>query len=251
MPLLQRTPPPRRASRAALEDDETRQIVALAPQTVSHPRAHARPPKLSAASVHEQLGGSVIEQLGFAGLDDRQLIHDLGGMGQQVADRRPAVAVLLETPLRRQQIVAVAAIHEGKSLAFGEARRNGLAVQLRELRLVLEHLELRGAARHEQKNHAFGRWSEVGRLGGERVAEPKRRSGCAASGHQRSQCQRSDADAAAAEEMAAGQFAEGTGLGIHNKSLPGHCFIEIQEHAGGAQRIELAQHRNLVCVRLT
>ena len=89
-------------------------------------------------------------------------------MWQEIAHPRAAVAVLGKRPLGRQQVEAVAGVHESKPLAGGEALGNPLAAVGRQLRLVVEEVELRGAAGHKQKDHPLGFRRKVRRPRGER-----------------------------------------------------------------------------------
>jgi hypothetical protein len=155
-------------------------------------------PKSAAARVHEQLGGSVVEEVGLAGLDEAQLVGDRRGVRQHVADPGAAGAVLLELLVVTEEVHAVARAHEREPLAFDEAGRDGLAVEFVELRLVVEKLQLAGAAGHEQVDDALGFGLVMRRLGRERIG---RRSGLILR-EQRGKGDRPEADTAIAEEVA-------------------------------------------------
>jgi hypothetical protein len=91
-----------RPTRPALQHHEARQVVAFAAEAVGDPRAHAGPAKEAAAGVHVELGGRVIEEIGFAGGDNAEVINDFRRVRQMVADPGTALAVLLKTNLRAQ-----------------------------------------------------------------------------------------------------------------------------------------------------
>ena len=61
-------------------------------------------------------------------------------------------------------------IHECESTALDERVRNRLTAVLLKLRLVVEELELAGAAGHEQVNHALGPGRMMARPRRERIA---------------------------------------------------------------------------------
>src|SRR5205814_851778 len=93
-----------RSARAALQYDEARQILRLAPDAVSDPRAHARPAELAGTGVHEQLRRRVIEQAGRCRMHERDVVHDARGVREQFADPRAAPAVLPELAPRAEQL---------------------------------------------------------------------------------------------------------------------------------------------------
>ena len=198
------------ATRAALQHDEAWQVAALAAQAIRDPGTHAGPAKQAAAGVHEQLGGRMVEQIRLAGAHDADLVHDARDVRQQVADPRPAPAVLLERTLAGQQIHAMTAVHESKTFARRVAVRDGLAVQLGEFRLVLEKLELRRPARHEQEDDAFRLSGEMRGLRLQRIAHRRNRRCQSALRQERGERDRADANGATAEEMPASYYCRGS-----------------------------------------
>ena len=71
---------------------EGRQVVILAAEAVADPRAHAGTPGLLAAALDEGDRRIVIDRVGVHRLDDRDVIHDLRRVRQQLADPRARIA---------------------------------------------------------------------------------------------------------------------------------------------------------------
>ena len=74
-------------------------------------------------------------------LDEGDFIHLLAEVRQQLADPRPALAVLSEFVRRAEQFRM--ALDEGETLIFQQIIRARLHVQLDELRLIVEQFVLR------------------------------------------------------------------------------------------------------------
>ena len=75
-------------------------------------------------------------------------------------------------------------IDERRAIALQKFRRRQRAIELRQLRLVVEQLQVAGRAGHEEKDHALGLGSELRLLGRERIrrvvsAYPRSASSCA------------------------------------------------------------------------
>src|SRR2546429_9960099 len=98
-------------------------------------------------------------------MHQRDVIHDGRGVRERFADPRAASAVLPELAPRAEQLRAVAAAHEREAFALDERLRNRLAVQLDELRLVIEQFELARSACHEEVNDVFRARLEMRRVG--------------------------------------------------------------------------------------
>ena len=73
-------------------------------------------------------------------LQPADLVDDLAVVRQQLAERHAALADALELARRAQQ--RFVPLEEGEPLALEQALRRRLAVQLAQLRLVVEQLEL-------------------------------------------------------------------------------------------------------------
>src|SRR5262245_901209 len=85
-------------------------------------------------------------------------------MRKNVADPRAALAMLFEGERRFEQVAGA----RGKDARLGEGKR--FAVVPLEERFVIERIDLRGTAVHEEKNHSFGARREVRRSGREGIA---------------------------------------------------------------------------------
>ena len=83
-------------ARTRLQDDEAGEVLRLATEAVGDPGAHARAAELAGARVHEKFRRRMIEELGGAGFDDRDIVDDAGGVGEKVGHPRSALAVLFE-----------------------------------------------------------------------------------------------------------------------------------------------------------
>ena len=152
---------------AGREDDETGQVGRLAPEPVRHPRPHARSAGERRAGVQEDLGRGVVELIRMQGLDDRDVINDLGQMGKHLRKLGPALAVPRKlVPGRHQARVGP---DEGVTLVLHDLGRDRLAVELPEYRLLVEEVELARSTSHEHVNDTFRLRGEVGRAWGERV----------------------------------------------------------------------------------
>ena len=139
------------------QDDEGRQVGVVAAQPVMHPRAHARAAGDLRSGLEERDRRIVVDRLGEHRADDAQVVDDLGGVRQQVGDPGAAAAVLREPELRpgeRQR--RLVARHAGEPLALAHRIGQLLAVARLEQRLVIERLELRRPAGHEQVDDALG-----------------------------------------------------------------------------------------------
>jgi hypothetical protein len=88
------------------EHDEGRQVLVLAAEAVTEPRAHARASRLLEPRLDERNRGIVIDRLGVHRLDDGDVVDDLRRVRQELADPRARLPVLLEREQRlahRQQ----------------------------------------------------------------------------------------------------------------------------------------------------
>ena len=84
----------------------------------------------------------MIEEVGFAGLDKRQLVSNARRMRQQIAEPCSALAVLAKATFRSQQICSMAAGHKGETFSFEIALWHRFAVELIQHRLMVEHVKL-------------------------------------------------------------------------------------------------------------
>ena len=110
-----------------------------------------------AAGHHERAGRVVIDGVGVDGLDQRDVVDDLGRVRQQLADPLAALAVLLELELRRRdREPRLAAGHRGDALALADAVGQVLVEIFGQLRLVIPQVDLRRAAVHVQIDDRLG-----------------------------------------------------------------------------------------------
>ena len=142
------------------------QIAALAPEAIRGPGADRGAARLGEAAVHENLRRGMVELIGAAALDDRDLIHHRRQLRQHLRDLGPRVAVLGKLELRRQHCGIGA--DKGIPLAADYFRRNRLPLNLDQLRLVIKELQLRRGPRHEELDHRLRLRRKVGRLGRQR-----------------------------------------------------------------------------------
>ena len=112
----------------------------------------------------------MIEEVGFAGGDDADVVDDGGGVGKEIADPGAGLAILFEGAAGSEEVAAMAAVHEGEALAGGVAFGDGFAVEFGELGFVFEEIELGGATSHEEEDDVFGLGGEVGLFGLQGVA---------------------------------------------------------------------------------
>src|SRR5436190_255043 len=131
-------------------------------------------------------------------------------MGQQIADPRSALALLIELTAGAEQLHAVGGVHEGETLALDVTLRDRLAVQLDELRLIIEQLQLRWPARHEEIDDVLSARCEQGLLWRQRILRGRSRAELVV-GKQRRERNRPQPHAALAEEVAAGGRLKGRG----------------------------------------
>ena len=124
----------------------------------------------------------------------------------------PCCANLRRLP-RMQRHLLGEGVHEGEALALEELVGAGLAVQAVELGLVVEQLQLAGAAGHEQVDDALGLRLEVRLLRRERpLGEVERRGGAVRVVPKAGQRQRAEAEAALAEEVSSRLVEQGVNV---------------------------------------
>ena len=98
--------------------------------------------------------------------DDRDVIRDLACVGQEIADPLAALAALLEMgEALADREAFLAGGHSGEALALADGIRQILPVDFYEMRLVVEKVDVRGAAGLEKVDHAFRLGREVGGRG--------------------------------------------------------------------------------------
>ncbi len=146
------------------DGDEPRQVLILGPEPVRDPRAHARPDERIAAGVELQEGSAVPRVGPVHRVDHAEVVHAPGQVREQLADRDPALAVLPEPERRAEQITRLARDHP----RLGE--RQGLAIVALQERLVVERVNLRRPAVHEQEDDPLRARREMSLARRQRIA---------------------------------------------------------------------------------
>ena len=189
---------------AGVQHDERRQVLVGATEAVGEPGAEGGLARDHVARVREHVRRLVVDRLGVHRPDDRDVIHHLGGVRQDLGHPGARLAMLLEGVGRRRHGEALlAGGHAGDALTVADRRGEVLVEAVRELRLVVEGLELRGRADHREVDAALG-------FGGEVDSRRQTRGGCArgesaadAAGEQRAEGDAAQAHRVLAEELPA------------------------------------------------
>ena len=166
----------------------------LTAQAVAGPGSKTGAARLLVTGLQQGDGRIVVDCLRVHGTDEAQLIHDAGGVRQQFAHPGAAFAVApeIEQGSRDRQGLLPAG-HAREALITTHGRRQFLAVQGAQAGLVIEEIELRRPAMHEQVDDAPGLGRESGRgLCQHAIAE-----------QQRGERRRAQAQARVLKEMAA------------------------------------------------
>ena len=138
--------PPRRIG----QDHERGQVLVLGPQAVADPASQARLAHQDRAGVHLVDGLGVIDAVGPARANHRQVVGTLGEVRQEVGDLDSALAALAKRPPGGEQRVVS---HLAPGGDRPEAGRQRLAGQPLQVGLGVERLEMARAAVHEQVDH--------------------------------------------------------------------------------------------------
>ena len=137
------------------------QALVFCAQTVDGPCAEGRPPDERAAGVHGNQRRAVRMAVGVARLEHRQLVGVPADIRKIIGDEQTALASRAEgPPVRREEADAAAA---GVDVFF--VLRQRLVGVLLQLRLVVERVQLAGAAVHHQENAVLGFAEVVGAAG--------------------------------------------------------------------------------------
>ncbi len=145
------------------EDDEAREVLALASQAVVDPGSHRRPAGDRRAGVHERMRRVVVDRLGHHRADDADLVGDRAQVRQDRADLLATGSAAAKRMLG-SETDQLLPLELSDRHALGERLRHRLAVHLGERRLGVERLQMRGAAGHVQIDDAFGLGGEVERM---------------------------------------------------------------------------------------
>ena len=150
-----------------LHHDERGQVIVLGADAVVDPRAERRLAREDGAGVHLADAGGVVDAVGLAGADDREVVGTGGDVRDPVGEPLAGLAVLLPCALRGEQ-GRLRFAHRGDDGA--EAVREALARELVEQRLRVVQVHLRRTAFHEEENHALGARLDVADAGLQRRA---------------------------------------------------------------------------------
>ena len=184
------------------QNHEGRKILIGRTQPVAEPGTETRPTCDLGPGLKEGDGRIMIDGLGVQRTDDAQVVGDLGSPGQQLADPSPRLAVTGEfedRPRHRQR--RLLGRHPGQALPHAHTGRKILAGPLHQLGLVVEGLQLRRTAAHEEVDHPLGLGRHV--TGRQDARKRSSRSGSGFTSHQATKGRSSQAQTKATEEIAA------------------------------------------------
>ena len=162
-------PPDGRVLRHALidpriHDDVVRQILIVGSERVAHPRARRRPAGQLKSGVQELRRRIVVHVLRVHRLDEAQIVGNVRGVGQQVADPRAALPPLLELRERPEDRERRLTRRHRREAAPGSDRFGHLLpVHLLEHRFVVHRVDVRDRAQHVQLDHTLRTRREVRR----------------------------------------------------------------------------------------
>ncbi len=128
------------------EHDEPRQIFRVRAEAVENPRAHTGTARDDRPRIHDGVGRVVIDLLGTHGAHDAEVVGHAAHVRKQRAHLLAGLAELAEGVLR-PEARQFAALKLRDLLTLGERFRHGLVMHGRQLRLIVEGLQMRRAAR--------------------------------------------------------------------------------------------------------
>ena len=141
---------------------ERRQVVVQTPQPITHPGSKARPARKLRAGLEHRDRRIVIDRLREHRLHKTQVIHHPSCVRQQFANPRARASVLCKVKhALRQRKARLIRRHSRQSLSLPDRVRQVLTVHLGQHRFVIEALQLRRAATHEQVDHPLGLGSQM------------------------------------------------------------------------------------------
>src|SRR5216683_1651527 len=133
------------------QDHEGRQVFRQAPQAVTDPAPHARKTGEHKAGALHKRRRPVDIRLGHHGVNEGDVVHTAGQVGQEAAD----VLATLPARLPGPRALHVRSRRTLKELNLAAGIKL-LSVALDQLRLVVEGVNLAGGAGHEQLDYALG-----------------------------------------------------------------------------------------------
>ena len=96
----------------------------------------------------------MIESIGLHALQNSDVIHNRRKVRQKLTQLRSVLTVFCKLELRAQQLGVW--IDERCPIPFQQIRWRECSIELRQLRLVVEHLQMRWRTGHKQVNYALG-----------------------------------------------------------------------------------------------
>ena len=146
----------------------------------------------------------MVELIGVAGADQTDVIDDLGKIRQGFGDFHARLTVAGELELRSHD--GGIGADEREPLAFRDRSRERLAVHLGEVRLEIEEIEMARCACHEEMDDGLGLAREVARMWRHGVDESRSGLRTHSFCEQSRESHFSDANAAVAKEVTAGDI---------------------------------------------
>ena len=141
---------------------ERRQVAVRAAEAVADPRPKTRLARLLRTGVDERDRRIVIDRLAVNAFHQGDVIDNTADVLEHFTDVGAILAVAFEFELRRDDRErALARGHRRDPLIAADAFGQLDAVVLVNFRVVVERIDMRRAARHEQIDHAFRLGSEV------------------------------------------------------------------------------------------
>ena len=144
--------------RGVLQNDEGRQVGVLGPEPVGHPAAEGRTTGEDRSGVHLADAGRMVDAVGPAGADYRQLVGALRHLREPVGDPQARLPVLLPGPPRRQD--GRAEFPHGRD-HLAEALGDRAASQTVQRRLRVEGVEVARTTFHKEEDHAASPRTQV------------------------------------------------------------------------------------------
>ena len=138
------------------QHDVAGQFLVFGSQAVESPRTKRRATGQHAAGVHLANAADVVQAIGRAAADDRDVVDAGGDFGIPIADPCARLAMLPELALAAEQIGVGGAAHRRHWPHETIGQR--LAGQLVERRLGIEQVDVARPAVHEAPDDRFGFW---------------------------------------------------------------------------------------------
>ena len=150
------------------DDNESRQVLVFAAQTVEQPRTHAWPRERLFARVHLQAGAVVVDVVRHHRTNDAQVVDAGRQLRKQFAHLGAGRAMFFECVRRGQQVPGFGPFQ------FRFLKRQRFAVVLSEPRFRIKRIDVRRPARHKEENNALRLRGELRWLERQRTRFPFR-----------------------------------------------------------------------------